>query len=470
MNFIRAGLFVLGLTAIFSCLTIRVVAADATEMPVVEVDNGNVEVTVDVDNKNPKNPTVTDGGATVTGDGTITGSDDVTIFNDTKANVLTLDEIADLAKKDEWLKAEKEYSLWTRFWDEESLFILQQIERSYLVERYSKGKFSALAAMVRCGDGEATLLMRGVIADEGKELSTEDYASAIKILGDLNDKLAVNSLRLALYNKDSRVVTAALDTLGIIGDLRTVPELPSLIDIKNIDVSIHAARALDKMGEVAKVKSKFGPQVNFPDPATRVFASVMLYSIGDFSKWNDVKEILAAKTPGYYPAILSIIGQQRKAESEKAIRDALLGGEDEQLAAIDGIDALPANDVEQTLLAVERSKDYPVSVRIAAFNALIKRQSNLIGRDIWDYATETQSTSVPQELKVAAIIGLPSYKLLNSQKVRSMLMDESSLLSIPPADADNETKKQWGTYLDACRAALMQSATIDMAKAYLTKN
>jgi hypothetical protein len=469
MNFIRAGLFILGLTVILSGLSINVVAAEAPEMPVVEVDNGAVEVTVDTDN-NPKNGNGTDGTVTVTDDGTQTGDNEIVIGTDTGANIITLDEIANLAKNGEWLKAEKEYSLWTRFWDEESLFILQQIERAYLSERYANGKFSALAAMVRSNDGEATLLMRSVIADEGKGLAIEDYAEAIRILGDLKDKLAVNSLRLAMYNKDSRVVTAALDTIGIISDLRTVPELPSLIDIKNIEVSIHAARALDKMGEVEKVKLKFGPQINFPDPATRAFASVMLYSIGDFTKWNDIRDILAAKTPGYYPAILSIIGQQRKPESEKAIREALLGGEDEQLAAIDGIDALPANDVEQTLLAIERSKDYPVSVRIAAFNALIKRQSKLIGRDIWDYATEAHSSAVPQELKIAAIIGLPTYKLLNSQKVRVMLMDESSLLSVPPADADEETKKQWETYLDACRAALMQSATIDMARAYLTKN
>ncbi len=381
-----------------------------------------------------------------------------------------MDEIADLSKKGEWLKAEKEYSKWTRFWQEESLFILQQIERSYLIERYEKGKFSALAAMVKANDGEAMLLMRSIIADEGKDLSVQDYASAIKILGDLNDRLAINSLRLALYNKDTRVVTAALDTLGIIGDLRTIPELPSLIDIKDVDVSIHAVRALNKMGEVKKVKEKFAPQVNFPDPVVRIFAGVMLYSIGDFSRWTDVREVLVNKTPGYYPSILSIIGQQKNKESEKAIRDALTGTEEEQLAAIDGIDALPANDIEQTLLAVQRSKDYPVSVRILAFNELIKRQSSLIGRDIWDYATETNNVAVPQELKVAAILGLPEYKMLNSQKVRTMLLDESGLLSIPPADANDETKKQWATYLDACRSALMQSATFDMVKTYLTKN
>ncbi len=468
MNFIRAGIFILGLTVILSCFTTRINAAGAGEMPVVEVDNGTIEVTVDADNKN-KTDVVMDGDTVTVNDGKDDG-DDITFDTNTGTDIITLDEIAVLAKSGEWLKAEKEYSKWTRFWQEESLFILQQIERSYLINRYDAGRFSALAAMVRANDGEAILLMRSVIADEGKELSTEDYAAAIKILGELKDKLAVNSLRLALYNKDIRVVTSALDTLGIISDLRTVPELPSLIDMKNIEVSIHAARALDKMGEVTKVKSKFGPQVNFPDPETRVFAGVMLYSVGDFSKWSDVRLILAEKTPGYYPAILSIIGQQRNKESEKAILDALTGDETEQLAAIDGIDALPENDVEQTLLAIERSKKYPVSVRIAAFNMLINKQSMLIGRDIWDYATEAHSSSVPQELKVAAIIGLPQYKLLNSQRVRSMLIDESGLLSSPPADADDETKKQWMTYLDACRSALMQSATNDMARVYLTKN
>ena len=52
MNFIRAGLLIYGLTAILSGLTIRVHAAEAPEMPVVDVDNGTIEVTVDADNKN----------------------------------------------------------------------------------------------------------------------------------------------------------------------------------------------------------------------------------------------------------------------------------------------------------------------------------------------------------------------------------------------------------------------------------
>ncbi len=178
------------------------------------------------------------------------------------------------------LDAEQAYLEWVAFWGEDDPALAAIIEHATLLQAYRNGKFSALLDMVRAGDRDAVTLLHTQILSGQSNLPPAQLAVAIRLLGLRKDNDILNTLRLALYSKDTDVVNAAIEAMGNLGDRRVAPDLQALFEKANIARSVILARALTELGFARELRQRYTPQLRFPLPGAQEQAALILGATG----------------------------------------------------------------------------------------------------------------------------------------------------------------------------------------------
>jgi len=288
--------------------------------------------------------------------------------------------------------AESAYLAWVSYWGEDDPTLLISVEHEVLLQQFRAGKFAALIAMVKAGDPEATSVLKSLVVSGRGKLPVADFAAAIRMLGQSQDKELLNTLRLTLYSEDKEVVNAAIEALGNLGDMRVVPELMRMFEKADVERAVCLARALTKLGAAKELQKRYLPQLHFPLPGASEKAALILGATGNPTGWAVINKIMTEKEPTYYPLVLTILSALPSAESQAWVAQGLAGSEQEQLAALKSISVFPVQRKQAYLLQLSRDAKATIGVRVAAIDAL----------------GETRTDRALKELRTAALRWEPS--------------------------------------------------------------
>lgn len=347
--------------------------------------------------------------------------------------------------------ADVAYQRWASYWGEDDPALLVLTQRAVLTKQYQDGKFEALVAMAKAGDTEATTLLRNAVLATSTEMPPETLATSIRLLAMQGDKSLLNTLRLALYMEDPAVVQAAIDALGYLGDTRAVPDLLELLAKADPARSVAVARSLYWLGAGKQVQKQFLPQLEFPLQGAREKAALVLAATNNPEGWPIIQKMLTEKQAPYYPLALSVLTAVPSDESRGFLTTALAGSEEEQLAALQSTDILPAEKLDPLLLRMLRDAKSPAAVREASLARLVARGNMTVLKDVRAYASNL-GKEVPASLKVAAINALGAYGLMESTPVREMIRQRVAV----PDESDAELLASMQQVSLGARTALLR--------------
>jgi HEAT repeat protein len=403
-----------------------------------------------------------------------TGATSIVPLNPLEGKVLSKYEIRGQLEDGRYAEAEMSYIHWSAFWHMDDPVLFAQIEQGVLVHEYLDGSMTGLIALAQAGDPRARdILLSAVLADTVTQsdtagattqpLTAEELArmsEAVRIIGENGDKKIVNALMVILKSGTPDLALATIRDLGTLGDKRVIPELMKEFDRTDLTVSdnptqdtllaqtadltkdVYLARALQRLGGAKLVITRFLPQLRFPGAETRIRAALILAAAGDASGWANVYQVVMNKPAPYYPLALVALGGL--ADGVANVKSALLGTEEEQLAALESIDIIPQSDRDALLLKLMGDATQPDAVRVRAIELLTAENNSDARKPIRNIAF-SKDTTIPKAVTIAAIIAIAKLGMLNSTSAR----DELRRRIAEAADPD---------IVRACRAALLRQA------------
>jgi len=327
--------------------------------------------------------------------------------------------IRDMVVQGKMTEAESSYLTWSSYWKEDDPALIIAVLRGKLMDEFRNGNNAALIALAQAGDGEALNVLGAQVLAGGENWPPSDLIPAIRLIGNTGDKNALNILRSVLYNEDAGVVNATIEALGDIGDARIAPELNKLFDDADPLRSVALARALAKLGKAKEVKARFLPQLQFPLPGVSEKAALVLASIGQSKGWPLVQNMLQTKEPPYYPLAITALTSLPTRESAAYVSEALVGEEEEQLAALQSIDVLPDDKIDAALIMIMRDEARPVGVRMEAIRLIAARRLDDMAGEMRVLATKLGGEDA--EVKGAAMLSLADFGALKALSVRDVV-------------------------------------------------
>lgn len=326
--------------------------------------------------------------------------------------------IRDMVEQGKTSDAEAAYLEWASYWQDDDPRLIIQVLRNKLMDDYRSGNNAALIALAQAGDREAANVLSQQVLSSSENWPPSDLIPAIQFIGRNGDKGVINVLRSVLYNEDPGVVNAAIEALGNLGDARIAPELMKMFDDADLERSVVLARALAKLGKAKQVNARFVPQLQFPLPGVREKAALVLAAIGQPKGWPLVHHMLQTKEAPYYPLAVTALSALPTAESAAYVSEALAGEEEEQLAALQSINVLPAEKANAALLAIMRDEARPTSVRVQAIRMIAARRLD-VATELRKLATKLNGED--PEVRGEAMMALATYNLLADYPVREIV-------------------------------------------------
>ena len=326
--------------------------------------------------------------------------------------------IRDMVEQGKTSNAEAAYLEWASYWQDDDPRLIVYVLRNKLMDDYRGGNNAALIALAQAGDREAANVLSQQVLSSGENWPPSDLIPAIQFIGRNGDKGVINVLRSVLYNEDPGVVNATIEALGNLGDARVAAELMKLFDDADLERSVVLARALVKLGKVKQVSARFVPQLQFPLPGVREKAALVLAAIGQPKGWPLVHHMLQTKEAPYYPLAVVALSALPTDESAAYVSEALTGEEEEQLAALQSINVLPAEKADAVLLTILRDEARPASVRVQAIRMISARRLEAAA-ELRKLATKLNSED--PVVKGEAMMALATYNLLVEYPVREVV-------------------------------------------------
>jgi len=287
--------------------------------------------------------------------------------------IVTKNEIRDLLLMGNVHGAETAYLAWASCWQEEDPAMLAEIERGVLMKQYKAGDIYALDAMLRVNDPGAMVVLRSKGLLTNPDLTPDQRAALITLVGRYGDASAYRTLREALHADDNQVVNAAIVALGSLGDRRAAPILLKMFDEADLNRSLLLAQSLTQMGAGRQVAVLFAPQLKSTEPQVAERAALMLGMTGNSEGWVIIRHLVASKVTPFYPDALRVLAKLPLEESRDYVTQALeSGGEVERLAALQSIAILPPATMNAELRHLLRVKDCPPAVREKVIQLIAK--------------------------------------------------------------------------------------------------
>ncbi|MHB9109300.1 MAG: HEAT repeat domain-containing protein [Armatimonadota bacterium] len=340
--------------------------------------------------------------------------------------------IRDMVEQGKSNEAEAAYLEWASYWQDDDPRLIIYVLRNKLMDDYRNGNNAALIALAQSGDREAANVLSQQVLSSGESWPPSDLIPAIHFIGRNGDKGVLNVLRSVLYNEDSGVVNAAIEALGDLGDARVASELMKLFEDADPERSMVLARALAKLGKAKQVSARFVPQLQFPLPGVREKAALVLAAIGQPKGWPLVHHMLQAKEAPYYPLAIVALSSLPTEESAAYVSAALVGEEEEQLAALASINVLPAEKINAALLTIMRDEARPASVRVQAIRMITARRIDAVG-ELRKLATKLAGED--PVVKGEAMMALATFNLLSEYPVREVVRQRITSEEEPVARA-----------------------------------
>jgi len=145
----------------------------------------------------------------------------------------------------------------------------------------------------------------------------------------------------------------------------------------------------------------------------------VLAAVGQQKGWPHILHMLQAKEAPYYPLAVTVLGALPTQESISFVTTALVGEEEEQLAAMQSIHVFPASRIEPALFAILRDDNRRTSVRVQAMRMLTARRSDRLPPEL--RALAMQLDGGDPLLKVEAMMSLPAFGQLHTFDAREAI-------------------------------------------------
>lgn len=300
-------------------------------------------------------------------------------------------------------EAEESYLQWVNTWQEDDAELTAAIESHILTSIYANGNLEAYLALVQAGDSSSLFELRSTMIeiDQEKSLSDVQMAMAVSSLGAFGALTDAEYLsRLLTYEKPA-VAKAAADALVGISAPDAIVEFIEAMPEVNLDLALHMARAMVKIGAAQQVSARYTPQLTFPMEGIKERSAFILATTGDTRVLEIIKSLLDAKDPKFYPAGLSALGNLPSSEVAEYITAGLQGSEEEKLAALSSVNALPLADGEKALTDLLKDKSF--AVRNTALQALAERRTKSAQEILRKIAFAEDSDA---QLKTAAMLAM----------------------------------------------------------------
>ncbi|HEX2948711.1 MAG TPA: hypothetical protein VHV83_03945 [Armatimonadota bacterium] len=336
-----------------------------------------------------------------------------------KQPIATQASIQALLDKNRINDAEAGYLEWVNSWQEENIDMLYTVESQLLLKQYAGGNKDAFVALAQAGDQDALDAVRKMIKNQNTAgLSATQFAAAIRSLGKYGTDSDTGTLALALSQKDALIVDTAIEAMGMLGNKDALPYFYIVAADANLNRSITIAQAMMAMGAASDLEFRYLSQMKSPFEGMPERAAILLTESGNSSAWGKVKQMLGSKSSAYYPQALRVLGNQNSDEARGYIRTALKGNEQEQLAALQSISALPQDEIDATLASMVNDGSATLNVRIAAMNQLANRTSDASGAALRSALT---NESYPSDLRAAALKGIQQRGLVTDDGLRGTI-------------------------------------------------
>ena len=252
--------------------------------------------------------------------------------------------------------------------------------------------------MAQAGDVEAFNVLTTQVLS-GNNWSNPDLLTSIEVISNSGDPGALSPpLRTMLYSKEPAVVNAAIEAIGALGDPRIASELYKLFDDADAARCIAVARALQRLDATKLVRDRFYPAIALPagPVSVRTPLSPSRRSVirpGGRSCticWKRRRRV-------YYPLALTVLDAIPSQEGQAFITKALVGSDEEQLAAMKSISLLGAKKVDESLLAIMRDTKRSLPIRQTTVKLLAARRSPLALKDLRGMAAMIKGGSPDEE-------------------------------------------------------------------------
>lgn len=328
--------------------------------------------------------------------------------------------IEKLLEKGSFADAEEAYLDWSGAWHRDDPELLVQVEGRLLNAQVSeKGDKNAVIALAQAGDPATLKTVRDMLRNGTTDLSSTQYAAVIRALGTRGNIADRPLLVKMLTNADPALIDAAIDALGSLRDSAAIPNLYAIAPYGDLSRCVRIARAVAKIGATSQLAERYLVQVNMPLIGIDERASLMLCVSGNVKGWALVKKMLDEKTPAYYPLALSVLGRLQVVGTQDYVLAGLKGNEQEQLAAIRSINALPSDEIDSTLQGICMNEKATLPVRQTAIAMLAERFSAESATALQDVLASERKEDIP--LKTAAISAAEQRGLLEDDTVRGLV-------------------------------------------------
>ena len=339
-----------------------------------------------------------------------------------KQAIPTRQEILSLLQQGQIVEAEAAYLDFAAAWGDDDADLLAAVTMAMLQQQSSEGNEEAFVALIRSGDRSAMNLLRQMIRAGKSELAAENYHSAIRALASQRQSVDLPLLVGLLQHEDADIVNTAILALGDLGRPAAIDSIIELAGDADPQRSIQIVQSIIKIGGREQMRERYFSQLDFPLILIPERAAMLLALVGDNNSWGVVKKMIDEKWPKYYPVALSTIGRLDVDETEQYILDALKGNEQEQLAALQSIDALAPDTIDATLTDIMLDTDRSDNIRITAVQLLGGRgslESESALRSVAFKISDIDPVIAPD-----AILALEKVGALHNRSVRFMIRQQ----------------------------------------------
>lgn len=333
---------------------------------------------------------------------------------------VTRASIEKLLEKGSFAEAEEAYLDWSGAWHRDDFELLTKVEGQLLnAQVQDKGDKNAFIALAQSGDFATRQTVRDMLNNGKTDLTSTQFATVIRALGTYGNSADRGLLVKLLTNTDPVLVDAAIDALGNLRDPAAIPHLYAIAPYGDLTRCVRIARAVAKTGGTSQLAQRYLTQLNMPLIGIDERASLMLCVSGNIKGWTLVKKMLDEKNPTYYPLALSVLGRLQVVGTQDYVLAGLKGNEQEQLAAIRSINALPSDEIDSTLKGICMNEKATLAVRETAVAMLGERFSADSAAVLQDLLASERSADTP--LKTAAIFAAEQRGLLADDSVRGLV-------------------------------------------------